>query len=62
VLAKIQCNVAAADVVLLSAFTSISPDIPLLVLVKASFFTQGPDILRDATFIVTGLEYQQISL
>jgi hypothetical protein len=53
VLAEFICHLAVADVVLLSAFTSISPDIPLLVLVKATFFTQGPDILRDATFIVT---------
>ena len=51
-----------ADAILLSTLTSISPDVPLLVLVKATFFAQRPDVFGDATFIVAGFLHQQVPL
>lgn len=61
-LVEIQTSFGTADAILLSTLTSISPDVPLLVLVKATFFAQRPDVFGDATFIVAGFLHQQVPL
>jgi hypothetical protein len=42
-----------SEAILLSTLTSVSPDVPFLVLVKTTLLTQGSDVFRNATLIVT---------
>jgi hypothetical protein len=43
----------ASEAILLSTLTPVSPDVPFLVLVKTTLLTQGSDVFRNATFVVT---------
>ena len=40
---------------LLSALTSISPNVPFLVLVETAFLAQSSDVLGYTTFVITNL-------
>ena len=55
-----QEALVALCIVLLSAFTAVSPDVPFLVLVETAFLAQSPDIFGDAAFIVARNMYQQL--
>ena len=52
-LAENRKALMAAEAILLSTLTSVSPDVPFLVLVETTLFAQGSDIFGNATFIVT---------
>ena len=47
---------------LLATFTAISPDIPLLVLVKTTLLAQRSDILSHTAFVVTGIAARQLQI
>jgi hypothetical protein len=52
-LAKNREALMVSEAILLSTLTSVSPDVPFLVLVKTTLLTQGSDVFRNATLIVT---------
>jgi hypothetical protein len=47
---------------LLATFTAISPDIPLLVLVKTTLLAQRSDILGHTAFVITGVAHISTNL
>lgn len=51
-----------SEIIILSTLTTVSPDVPFLVLVKTTLLTQGPDVFRNATFIVTTSKHESASI
>jgi hypothetical protein len=52
-------NLVVLSASLLATFTAISPNIPLLVLVKTTLLTQRSDVLSHTALVVTRIATRQ---
>jgi len=53
ILADNRGVLVTAEAILLSALTSVSPNVPFLILIKTALFAKGSDVFGDAAFVVT---------